>query len=268
MLVSHETPISMLNESISYNCYQYALVHLFETHPKYYSFFKQSLLAGREVLLDNSIFELKEAFNAEKYAEYIKELKPTYYIVPDVLEEGYKTAESFISFTKEYSDLPGLKIGAIQGRSYDEIAWCYRALDLNGADYIAISFDFSFYQNIGKSLDTTDSHLAKLQRMCTGRQRLIKMLQEDGIWNFNKPHHLLGNSLPQEMKAYKNMPSIRSVDTSNPVIAGMHGIRYIKDYGMTSKPKALLADLIDAELTYEQQQDVLYNVAEYKKLCN
>ena len=104
--------------------------------------------------------------------------------------------------------------------------------------------------------------------MCSGRQRLIKMLQEDGIWNFNKPHHLLGNSLPQEMKAYKNMPSIRSVDTSNPVIAGMHGIRYITDYGMTSKPNALLADLIDAELTIEQQQDVLYNVAEYKKLCN
>lgn len=268
MLVSHETPISMLNESISYNDYDYALVHLFETHPKYYSFFKQSLLAGREVLLDNSIFELKEAFDAEKYAEYIKELKPTYYIVPDVLEDGYKTTDSFLSFTEKYGDLPGLKIGAIQGRSYEEIAWCYRVLDLNNADYIAISFDFSFYQTIGTSLNTTDTYLAKLQRMCSGRQRLIKMLQEDGIWNFNKPHHLLGNSLPQEMKAYKNMPSIRSVDTSNPVIAGMHGIRYITDYGMTSKPKALLADLIDAELTNEQQQDVLYNVAEYKKLCN
>ena len=64
MLVSHETPISFLDESKSYNDYDYALVHLFETHPEYYSFFKSSLLEGREVLLDNSIFELKEAFDS------------------------------------------------------------------------------------------------------------------------------------------------------------------------------------------------------------
>ena len=53
MLVSHETPISFLEESREYNDYDYALVHLFETHPEYYSFFKCSLGMGREVLLDN-----------------------------------------------------------------------------------------------------------------------------------------------------------------------------------------------------------------------
>ena len=62
MLVSHETPISFLDKSLRYNDYDYALVHLFETHPEYYSFFKRMLSMGREVLLDNSIFELKTAF--------------------------------------------------------------------------------------------------------------------------------------------------------------------------------------------------------------
>ena len=57
MLVSHESPISMLDESRSYNDYDYALVHLFEKEPEYYNFFKVSKTLGREILLDNSIFE-------------------------------------------------------------------------------------------------------------------------------------------------------------------------------------------------------------------
>ena len=55
MLVSHESPISMLDESRNYNDYDYALVHLFEKEPEYYNFFKVSKTLGREVLLDNSI---------------------------------------------------------------------------------------------------------------------------------------------------------------------------------------------------------------------
>ncbi len=65
MLVSHETPVSFLETSRRYNDYDYALVHLFETNPEYYSFFKSSKTLGREVLLDNSIFELGEAFDTK-----------------------------------------------------------------------------------------------------------------------------------------------------------------------------------------------------------
>lgn len=266
MLVSHETPISFLDQSRSYNDFDYALVHLFETHPEYYAFFKSSLSMGREVLLDNSIFELKEAFNPEKYAEYVSELNPTYFIVPDVLEDSAATIESYEKFKANYSgDLIGMWIGAVQGKTYQDIVECYRYMSQN-ADYIAISFDFSWYQQIGYS-QSSNPHLSKLEKMCTGRQKLIKMLQEDGIWNYKKPHHLLGNSLPQEMLFYKNMPSIRSVDTSNPIIAGIHGIRYIKNYGVSEKPSVKLADLIDYEITIEQQTDILYNVQEYKKFC-
>ncbi len=56
--ISHESPLSMLDISRTYNDYDYALVHLFEKHPSYYQFFEDSLRQGRTVLLDNSIFEL------------------------------------------------------------------------------------------------------------------------------------------------------------------------------------------------------------------
>jgi hypothetical protein len=264
MLVSHETPISYLTESKRYNDYDYALVHLFETHPQYYSFFKASLLEGREVLLDNSIFELKEAFDSEKFAAYVQELKPTYYIVPDVLEDVVGTVDSFESFRKEYSDLPGMKIGAIQGKTYDQIVECYRYMDAF-ADYIAISFDFSWYQQIGLS-NSLNTDYAKLERMCYGRKQLINMLIADGIWNHSKPHHLLGCSLAKEFASYKNIKSIRSVDTSNPVVGGILNQRYIKGIGLRGKPSILLADLIDHEVSDEQACDIEYNTTEFKRI--
>ena len=286
MLVSHETPISMLEESREYNDYCYALVHLFETHPKYYSFFKQSLLQGREVLLDNSIFELGHAFDSIKFAQYVKELKPTYYIVPDVLEDSQQTMSSFHKFKLQYPDLPGLTIGVVQGKTYQQLVKCYKYMSTH-ADYIAISFDYSWYNTIGyyeplerpstildieesalfQKLQEGDRHRASLELLSSGRQKFINMLIDDGIWNHSKPHHLLGNSLPQEMKHYKGIKSIRSVDTSNPVVAGIKGIRYIKDYGMTGKPDVMLADLIDYEVDSEQKEDIQHNTREYKQLC-
>lgn len=264
MLVSHETPISFLDQSKQYNDFDYALVHLFETHPEYYSFFKRSLLQGREVLLDNSIFELKESFDPDKYAKYVEELKPTYFIVPDVLEDAAATVESYVNFRSKYSELPGMWIGAVQGKSYEEIVECYSYMSAY-ADYIAISFDFSWYQQIGLS-QSLDPKLSYLERMCDGRQKLIRMLIEDNIWNHNKPHHLLGCSLAKEFGNYSDIPSIRSCDTSNPVVAGILGKTYIKGIGLREKPSILLADLIDSELDEQQRADIMYNAYEFKNI--
>jgi hypothetical protein len=258
--VSHETPISALEESKSYNDYDYALVHLFETHPEYYNFFKESLKGGRQVLLDNSIFELGKSFEPEKFAKYVQELVPSFYIVPDVLEDGYATVKSFAEFKQSYPDLPGLTIGAVQGKTYDEIADCYQYMS-EYADYIAISFDFSYYIVTGRGK-------TKLERWCDGRRNLINDLIQDGIWNWKKPHHLLGCSLAKEFRSYvdRNVYNIRSVDTSNPVVAGIKGIRYNGDLGLKEKPSIKLADLIDHKVTSDELSNITYNTAQFKKI--
>lgn len=260
ILVSHESPISILDYSVAYNDYDYALVHLFDTHPEYYNFFKKSVAQGRQVLLDNSIFELGVAFDSDKFANYINELKPNYYIVPDVLEDGYATIKSFVEFKKKYPSLPGAAIGAVQGRSYDEIVDCYKYMS-QYADYIAISFDFTYYLVTGRG-DT------KLKRWCTGRQGLIKDLVSDGIWNWEKPHHLLGCSLPQEFRYYADgdLSNIRSCDTSNPVVAGIKGLRYNGDLGLNTKPSQKLIELIDHKVSEEELNNIMYNVGQFKKI--
>jgi hypothetical protein len=259
ILVSHESPISMLESSIAYNDYDYALVHLFEKYPNYYDYFKLAVARGRDVLLDNSIFELGKAFEADKFANYVNELKPSYYIVPDVLEDGYQTVKNFSEFVGKYN-LPGARIGAVQGKCYDELVDCYKYMS-EYADYIAISFDFSYYL-------ITGTGKTKLERWCSGRQKFINDLIQDGLWNWSKPHHLLGCSLAKEFSYYvnENIYNIRSCDTSNPIVAGIEGLRYNGDLGLQDKPQVKLADLIDTTLTDTQLENVYYNVSKFKQI--
>lgn len=271
MLIAHEAPISILEDVQRVTDYDYALVHLFDTHPEYYNFFKQAVMKGREVLLDNSIFELGTAFDASKFAKYVTDLKPTFYVVPDVLEDAAATIKSFITFNSNYNafnQLPGLKIGVVQGKTYEELVDCYTFMS-NNADYIAISFDYSVYQFIGRRYGTnTPDNQAKLQRQSSGRQTLIDMLKRDGIWNYNKPHHLLGASLASEFSEYRDDVSIRSCDTSNPVIAGLYEQIYIKGIGLRYKNSTKLVDLIDTPYNETNLSDILFNIKCFRSICN
>jgi len=268
MLVSHESPISILERSKTYNDYDYALVHLFETQPEYYNFFKCSLAAGREVLLDNSIFELGESFDPKKYIKYITELNPTFYIVPDVLEDARGTISSWGKFFLNYGiDLRGCTaIGVVQGNTYQELVDCYKFMS-DHADYIAISFDYKWYETVTTS--NRKGRLGMLDRWSAGRNHLITRLVDDGVWNNRKPHHLLGAALAREFASYAPIASelnIRSLDTSNPVVAGLLGHRYMANQGLNHKPSQMLADMIAAKVDEDQMEDVLFNTSEFKKI--
>ena len=136
------------------------------------------------------------------------------------------------------------------------------------ADYIAISFDYSYYQTTGLVED--DWAPTNLVKFSSGRKRLISQLIDEGYWNWEKPHHLLGCSLAREFRYYvdNNIHNIRSIDTSNPIVAGIKGLRYNDSMGLYQKPKTLLADLIDHEVTSEQLEDIRYNVKMFKKIIN
>ena len=270
MLVSHECPIQLLEASLVFNDFQYCLVHLMEENEQYRDWYLNvSSRFGQEVLLDNSIFELGESFDGEKYVHWINLINPNYYIVPDMLENCRGTIDKWKNFTSTYgnrinehghSKTSILKIGVVQGKTWSELVECYKFMS-DAADYLAISFDYSYYTVTGYG-DT------KLEKFCNGRQRLIKQLIDEGIWNWRKPHHLLGCSLAKEFSYYvnNNIHNIRSCDTSNPVVAGIHGIRYNGDLGLTMKPPAKLADLIKTNLSQDMVDDISYNTKQFKRI--
>jgi hypothetical protein len=265
--VSHESPISILQTSTLYNDFDYALVHLFESHPKYYQYFKTAReVYNREVLLDNSIFELGHAFDGAKFLAAAIDLKPNMFIVPDVLESALDTVLSFESWQEDGS-IQAIKdvcvtkaIGAVQGKTWQELTECYKFMSDN-ADMIAISFDFSYYE-------TTGEGWTKLDKWCSGRQRFISQLIDAGIWNWNKPHHLLGCSLAKEFRYYlnHNIFNIASCDTSNPIVAAIHNMKYDAEYGLPTKPSTKLADLIDHQVTKDEMEIIEYNTKMFKKI--
>jgi len=57
-----------------------------------------------------------------------------------------------------------------------------------------------------------------------------------------------------------------SCDTSNPIVAAIHGLKYDADYGLDTKPSTKLADLITHEFTEDQLELVRYNTTMFKKI--
>lgn len=160
-----------------------------------------------------------------------------------------------------YPDLPGKVIGVAQGSTYDELVACYRYMANDSrVDKVAMSFNHPFFQTMIPSLGN------KYYRMMRGRQKVIADMLRDDIINKDKPHHLLGCGLPQEFEEYQNHEWIDSMDTSNPVIHGMKGIRY-NDYGLNDKESVKLFTLIDEDVV-ACWDDIDYNIKKFREMCN
>ena len=261
--VAHESPKSIFEEIQRFTDYDYALVHLFEEDEEYLRHFKEAALKGREIILDNSIFELEEAFDADRFSYWVNELKPTWYIVPDALEDAEKTMYQMREWNADYTNLPGKKIGVVQGKSYEEIKRCYEYMDKESeADMIAISFDYSYYT---KSVPHANKYISWM----LGRVKLLGDLLKDGVINKDKKHHLLGCSLPQEFQFYKHSDYnwIYSLDTSNPVVHGIKGIRYKSD-GLWSKERQKLFELINSDIDENQLEVIKNNIQKFRWYTN
>ena len=261
--IAHESPKSIFEEVQRFTDYDYALVHLFEEDEQYLNQFKEAVNKGREVILDNSIFELEEAFDADKFAKWIEVLRPTWYIVPDALEDAAKTCTQMELWNIHHRNVPGKKIGVVQGKTYEEIVQCYKFLDRDAkVDMIAISFDYSYY---------TESvpHANKYVSWMLGRVKLIGDLVKDGVINRDKPHHLLGCGLPQEFSFYKHAEYdfIYSLDTSNPVVHGIKGIEYGSD-GLWSKESQKLFEMINSDVEEEEISRIRTNIQKFRWFTN
>lgn len=261
--IFHEAPKCIFKEVQQLTDGDYALVNLFDQDPAYYNLFRDAVRQGREVILDNGVFELGTAWSADKFAEWVERLQPTYYIVPDVLEDGPATVASFLNFTQTYAELPGKIIGVVQGRTLEEFIECYEAIEPY-CDKVGISFDCSWYKDLEPS-----PYLSSWQQLMWGRVKMLMRLCMDGVINTEKPHHLLGVALPQEMGHYKYLQWkwIDSVDTSNPVVHGLKHVMYTHR-GLKGKETQKLYTLINSDVDESQRGMIKYNIEMFREFCN
>jgi hypothetical protein len=262
--IAHEAPLEIFDDIQSLTDYDYALVHLFEENEEYWNKFKVAATKGREIILDNSIFELEEAFDAEKFDKWVKKLKPSWYIVPDALEDFRKTIDQMEDWNNRGLGYKGSgKIGVVQGKTYDEIVDCYNYMNKEAdVDMIAISFDYSYYT-------MSVPHANKYVSWMLGRVKLLGDLLRDGVINKDKPHHLLGCGLPQEFSFYRHSDYdwIYSLDTSNPVVHGIKGIEYGVE-GLWSKESQKLHELMSSKISVDQFTLIKDNIFNFRRLTN
>ena len=258
MKIAHEAPLSIFDQVQALTDYDYALVHLFEENEQYLDTFVKARDKGREIILDNSIFELGTAFDPLGFAKWVEYLKSEWYIVPDVLDNASATIDSFNRFIDTYPDLPGRVIAVAQGSTYSELVDCYTYFANHPkVEKIGLSFNHPFFQDMSGG--------NRYYRMMAGRQWTLRNMVAEGVINENKKHHLLGCGLPQEFKAYHNFKWIDSMDTSNPVIHGLKGIRY-EEHGLDDKESVKLFTLIEEDVL-ACWYDIEYNIAMFRKFC-
>ena len=258
--VSHETPLCLLEDSLHFNDYDYCLPHLLDQEEGYLEYFRNAKAQGRYIIMDNSLHELGEAYDTSRLLHWISELKPNEFIVPDVWENSVYSVRN----AKEWSsvELPEevTKVAVVQGKSYTEFATGYQSYKWFGYKKIAFSYGASWFQ---ECFQHPNPDVAKMM----GRLKTITNLYKNNIITDFDRVHLLGCNLPQAYLYYKDFKFIESIDTSNPVIHGLKGIRY-SEGGLLHKDKEKIDEDFTRKITPKQIEDILYNTKMFKKINN
>jgi hypothetical protein len=257
--ISHETPFCLLEKSLEFNDYQYALPHLLESNEEYRNHFLKCKEMGIEIYLDNSLHELGYAMDADTLLKWIDILRPSNFFIPDVWED---MNESIVN-AKQWAqiELPKgvLKVAVVQAKSLHEAALCTQIYKDLGYKKIAYSYGASYYHT--EMCPHPNIDLGK----AIGRYMVLSHLQRNKTLLLKDRIHLLGTASPIEFGMYKNMPFIESIDTSNPIMAAIGEMPYTK-MGLHIKPLANMNKYQDMSIDFVNEDLVEYNVEMFRQI--
>jgi len=256
--VSHEVPFFLLKKSRKFNDYDYCLPHLMDENEEYRNFFYESKEMGRYIVMDNSLHELGEAYNSERLIHWVNEIKPEEFIVPDVWEDMEKSIENAQFWSQIELPEGVVKVAVVQAKNIREAEKCVNSYLKLGYKKIAFSYGASYYNEICP-------HPNKDLGKAIGRYMVVNSLYKMGILKSFDRVHLLGTAWPAEFGMYKNIECIESIDTSNPIMAGIEYTEY-GDLGISTKPKVNMNFTQDRQLTDVQLYTIQHNIEQFKKI--
>jgi hypothetical protein len=262
MKISHEVPLNILEVSRNFNHYDYCLPHLLDKYEKYREYFLKARKQDRYIIMDNSLHELGEAYDTNRLLYWIEALKPDEFIVPDVWEEAGKSIDNASEWSKIKLLKDTLKVAVVQAKNIEEATICYQAYRALGYRKIAFSYGAKYYSELVP-------HPTRAIATALGRVQVISTLYNNDIISKHDRVHLLGCAVPQEFIYYKDMPFIETIDTSNPIMAGLEGISY-NNWGLDSKPTLKIDEVMEwtEEQIKEKWSYVWNNVMDFKLINN
>ncbi len=256
--ISHEVPFCLLEQSKEFNDYDYCLPHLMDQNEEYKNFFYESKKQGRYIVMDNSLHELGEAYNTPLLLHWVKEIKPDEFIVPDVWENYSESVRNAKIWSQIELPEGVTKVAVVQAKTQHYAALCTQMYKDLGYKKIAYSYGASYYNDVCP-------HPNKDFGKAIGRFMVINDLIKNGILSLKDRVHLLGTASPIEFGLYKNMECIESIDTSNPVMAGIEQKMYF-DLGLPYKPEANMNNFQNIEEKDVNLEFIEFNVRKFREI--
>ena len=260
MKVSHEVPVALIKSSPTFNHYDYCLPHLLDQNEDYLNYFKWAKENDRYIIMDNSLHELGHAYDTDRLLHWVEYFEPNEFIVPDVWQDMEASLENAAEWARIKLPYYTTKVAVVQAKSIEEAAECYTKYKILGYRKIAFSYGANYYQE-------HFPHPITAIAASMGRVAVISKLFKDKVIETNDRVHLLGCAAPQEFNFYHYMPFVETIDTSNPIMAGIEGLEYTKN-GLLTKPKIKIDETMN--MTYDDLAPhfplIYHNLFTFKKI--
>jgi hypothetical protein len=257
--ISHETPFCLLEKSLEFNDYQYALPHLLESNEEYRNHFLKCKEMGIEIYLDNSLHELGYAMDADTLLKWIDILRPSNFFIPDVWEDYAFSIRNAKQWAKVELPSEVIKVAVVQAKSLHTAGLCVQAYRDFGYKKIAFSYGAEYYHS--EMCPHPNKDLGK----AIGRYMVLSTFQNNKTLLPNDRVHLLGTASPIEFGMYKNMPFVESIDTSNPIMAAIEGGVY-SNMGLDSKPTANMNNYQTIPIEGVSEVVLDYNIKMFRQI--
>jgi hypothetical protein len=229
-----------------------------EEDETYRNFFLKCKEDGVKIYLDNSLHELGESVNDELLLKWVNILEPTTFFVPDVWEDKTGSIVNARRWSTIKVPEKTTKCAVVQAKSMHEAILCTQVYKDLGYKKIAYSYGASYYNDICP-------HHDKDFGKAIGRFIAISSLYEQNILTKFDRVHLLGTASPIEFGMYKNIKCIESIDTSNPIMAGIEKRVYHK-LGISPKPIANMNKYQDVSEEFIETELIEYNVRKFREI--
>lgn len=261
MLINHEVPLDLLETSKTFNDYDFVLPTFWYKYPKYKEFYLKS---SKFKIGDNAAYEEGKPLDNNKLISFIDELKPNIFIVPD----AWNSFSTTLDKAEEWMELkPSLPEGTelmmvLQGKNFTELQECvWQGLGL-GYRHFGINHASLAYSDVFMHSNPVISKM--MGRILT----FNKLIEEDLKGQLSKCYiHLLGVSDPRELIYFNNKHLIKSIDTSNPILNGIKGVKYNSSKEIIGKPDEKLEFFMEKDLA-SNIEDIILNVNIFRKWCN
>lgn len=128
MEMGHVVPANHLELS-ELGDFDFCLAHIALKNEGYKQFFIKRVQDGREVYLDNGVWELGKPLDAETMIELAVEMQPTYVYAPDYMNDAIQTIQAACAFgelSQKHPDFRARIICVSQGRTCNEWYDCVR----------------------------------------------------------------------------------------------------------------------------------------------